>query len=71
MQGAILDIKQNADNTMSFRYRATASKATAIREQELPTVPCMIYTLDGRPVGSDISSLPHGIYVVDGKKVVR
>jgi hypothetical protein len=71
MQGAILDIRQNADNTMGFRYRATTSKATAIREQELPSVPYMIYTLDGRPVGTDINILPHGIYVVDGKKVVR
>lgn len=71
MQGAILDIRQNADNTMGFRYRATTSKATAIREQELPSVPYMIYTLDGRPVSTDINILPHGIYVVDGKKVVR
>lgn len=30
-----------------------------------------IYSLDGRNMGHDISSLPHGIYITGGKKVVK
>ena len=30
-----------------------------------------IYTLDGRFAGTDLHSLPRGIYIVNGKKVVR
>ena len=30
-----------------------------------------IFTLSGRYAGSNIESLPSGIYVVNGKKVVR
>lgn len=30
-----------------------------------------IYTLDGRYVGTDMSSMPKGVYIVDGKKVVK
>ena len=30
-----------------------------------------IYSIDGRLVGTDISSLPKGLYIVDGRKVVK
>ena len=32
-----------------------------------------IYTIDGRRIatGAGISSLPHGMYIVNGKKVVK
>lgn len=30
-----------------------------------------VYTLDGRRVGDDLNSLPHGIYIVDGKKIAK
>lgn len=30
-----------------------------------------IYTLDGRFIGTDASVLPHGIYVIGGKKIVK
>lgn len=30
-----------------------------------------IFTLDGRYVGKDAGSLPHGIYIIDGKKIIR
>lgn len=32
---------------------------------------CRIYTLDGRYVGTDFSTLPRGIYIIGGKKVVK
>ena len=30
-----------------------------------------IYTLDGRYMGTDYTALPHGLYIVNGKKVVK
>ena len=30
-----------------------------------------IYTLDGRYVGQDFNALPHGIYIIGGKKIVK
>lgn len=30
-----------------------------------------IYTLDGRYVGQDFNTLPHGIYIIGGKKIVK
>ena len=30
-----------------------------------------IYTLDGRYVGTDPNQLPRGLYVVNGKKIVK
>lgn len=30
-----------------------------------------IYTLDGKYVGTNLNALPHGIYIVGGKKIVR
>jgi hypothetical protein len=30
-----------------------------------------IYTLDGRYVGVDRNALPRGLYIINGKKVVR
>ncbi|UKK52397.1 M6 family metalloprotease domain-containing protein [Prevotella sp. E2-28] len=30
-----------------------------------------IYTLDGRFVGSDVNALKHGLYIINGKKVVK
>ena len=71
MQGAILDICQNSDKSMSFRYRANKPVADAIRETPATTLPHYVYTLDGRVAGTSLKALPHGIYIIDGKKVVR
>ena len=30
-----------------------------------------IYTIDGRYAGTDINALGHGMYIMDGKKVLR
>jgi hypothetical protein len=30
-----------------------------------------IYTLDGRYVGTDATVLPRGMYIIDGKKIVK
>ena len=45
---------------------------TAIRElQSVQASPYRIYTLDGRYVGTDLRTLRQGVYVVNGRKVVK
>lgn len=67
MQGAILDIKQNDDGTMAFRYRACEAVADAIRDiadEKRPSA--IVHDLSGRRVLQPA----RGLYITDGKKVV-
>ena len=47
--------------------------ATGIQEIKVakPTTEGKIYTLDGRYVGTDFSQLRRGVYIVNGKKVMK
>lgn len=36
-----------------------------------PVTDNRVYTIDGRFLGEDVNALPHGIYIVGGKKIVR
>lgn len=47
------------------------SNATAIKTVDAATTTHRIYTLDGRYVGTDFNLLGRGLYIVDGKKVVK
>lgn len=59
-----------------FLDEVMADDPTATAIKELPTVnPTVangrIYTIDGRFVGTDFSVLKKGIYIVDGKKIIK
>lgn len=58
---AVLYVKKTAT---AIRDITTAQPATRSRQQG-------IYTIDGRYVGTDLSTLRRGIYIVDGKKIVK
>lgn len=67
----ITNITQNADGTISFDFMGGDTTGidgitTAMTEQ-----PSAIYSLDGVYMGTDITALPKGVYVVNGKKVVK
>ena len=47
------------------------SNTTAIKTVDAATATHRIYTLDGRYVGNDLNVLGRGLYIVDGKKVVK
>ena len=47
------------------------SNTTAIKTIDAATTTHRIYTLDGRYVGTDFNLLGRGLYIVDGKKVVK
>ena len=75
MQGAILDITQNDDGTMSFRYRVPNSIPDGIKTiEDTGRCPDTIYDLKGRKIVHGTSSngtLPPGIYIVQGKKYIQ
>ena len=72
MDLSILDITQNVDGTMSFRTAAEQSQPDAILQTSAkPAAVAGIYTLDGRYVGNDIHTLKHGMYLVNGRKVIK
>ena len=45
--------------------------ATGISEQKVARKSGAVYSLDGRYVGRDVKSLGRGLYIVDGKKIVK
>jgi len=60
----------NATGVLTFRY--INDVAAGIRQLRLDSEASKaIYTLDGRYVGSSLQSLPHGIYIVGGRKVIK
>lgn len=70
MNKQITDITQNADGTIAFRFVASNSDGindvTTVRKKA-----SNIYSLDGRNLGDDMSRLAKGIYIMDGKTVVK
>jgi immune inhibitor A len=56
---------------LTFNYINDVA-ATGIRQLRLDSETSKaIYTLDGRYAGTSLQSLPHGIYIVGGRKVVK
>jgi immune inhibitor A len=55
--------------TMSFSFMIKP-EADAIREVAVPKL-STIYNLSGVAVGTDLDRLPKGIYIRNGKKVLK
>ena len=75
MESAILDIRQNDDGTMSFRYRASHPVSDGIKTVDNAAQrPDIVYDLQGRRIAngtSPNSALKTGIYIVNGKKYAK
>ena len=85
MNIAITDIKQNSKGIISFKFAPDNSGTeegdnteysnytTAIRTVDIKSSnkTARIYTLDGRYAGSDFQLLQRGIYIVNGRMVVK
>lgn len=68
----ITDIKVNDDSSITFWFRKADILSTSIDGIENADYSNnRIFTLDGRYMGNDLQTLPNGIYVKDGKKVVK
>lgn len=73
MNKQITGITQNADGTVAFRFvnSAVGTGITTVPADGAGREPSRVYGLDGRCFGTASGRLPRGIYVIDGKKVVR
>ena len=75
MNKAVLDIKQNADGTISFKFRGTKDDPSAIHTPTLDpwTNPDgKVYGLDGTLLRTKDSDLPKGtLYIENGKKHIK
>lgn len=73
----ITNITQNADGTMNFDFMggSTTNVIDAINTVTIGhgsnNADKRIYTIDGCYVGDDATTLPKGLYIIGGKKVVR
>ncbi len=72
LQVAVMNIRKNGNKTISFDFFQRAGEPSGIvptrKEDALPTA---IYSLQGVFLGNNLNNLPRGIYIVDGKKVIK
>lgn len=75
---SITDIKQNADGTMSFKYHAPVyteeeKKILGITSHTTAATNTAkgIYSLSGCYLGTSLHGLPRGMYIVNGRKVIK
>lgn len=70
---ALADISESEDGTVTFRFISDFSQELGIND--LPAArqaaSQLVYSLDGRRMGTSYADLPKGIYIKDGKKVVK
>lgn len=66
----ITDITENTDNhTISFKFMGGLN--TGINDIKIEKKNPLIYTIDGICLGTDINKLHKGIYIINGKKIVK
>ena len=72
LQVAVMNIRKNGNKTISFDFFQRAGEPSGIvptrKEDALPTA---IYSLQGVFLGNNLNNLPKGIYIIDGKKVIK
>jgi hypothetical protein len=73
VEGATYMFSVPANTTVEGRFQIVpiANMPTAIENIEETAAIKGIYTLSGQFVGNDYHALPAGVYVVDGKKIVK
>lgn len=67
----MFSVPANANVEGRFQIVGSNKMPTAIENIEATAAVKGIYTITGQFVGNDYHSLPNGIYVVDGKKIVK
>jgi len=72
-EGASYEFSAQPNSTVEGRFEiVNVNKApTAIENTEVKANVKGIYTLMGQYVGEDFNTLPAGVYVVDGVKIVK
>ena len=60
--------ESGADGTITFKFMGGGT--TGITDACATPADAKIYSIDGRYMGNDTKRLPHGVYIVNGRKVV-
>lgn len=75
MNKPITNITQNSDGTISFDFMggSTTNIITGINiiNQSTEAQNGRIYSIDGRYLGNDQDKLERGIYIINGKKIIK
>ncbi len=73
-RGYLIDNNPQRLNARTFSVLFNDSEATAIKNVlgDVEVVPCSkVYNIKGQHVGDSLNSLPKGIYIINGKKVMK
>lgn len=75
MGKGITNITQNADGTIDFDFMGGSNEniisAINLTKTNVQKRNNRIYTIDGRLAGSDLRTMAKGVYIQDGKKIVK
>ncbi len=73
MNKSVKNITRNIDNTLSFDFSLDndPSGISGITVDDQADGERGIYSIDGRYMGNDANALQKGIYIINGKKVVK
>ena len=72
----ITNITQNEDGSIDFDFMGGSNDNIItgihfVENDEVPSFGQGVYSLDGRYMGTSVNSLDKGIYIVNGKKIVK
>lgn len=77
----ITEITLNDDGTVSFLVKGgddnnivdnrNLTGIVSLRTIDNKTADCRVFSIDGTLLGTDINDMPHGLYIVGGRKVVK
>lgn len=69
---AYFKVPSTSDSPLTIRIDDDAVTAIdGVQTDESATMPSAIYSVDGIYKGTDLKALPHGVYIINGKKVVK
>ncbi len=72
MHKPVTNITKNDDGTVSFTFMGGGSSAIeAVTEDGGKAQDNRIYSIDGRYVGKDFNALKSGVYIVNGRKILK
>lgn len=67
----LTDITTNSNGSVSLKMTDTTSGIDAMTTDMQDGDDDPVFTIDGRYAGNDINNLPLGLYIKDGKKIIR
>lgn len=67
----VSDITQNADGTISFKFRIAGSTGINDINNDNNAHASAIYSINGSLMGNNLTTLPKGIYIKNGKKIIK